>query len=192
MFLSIILEWLFEKYATQASSVYEFGCGTGHHLLRLRALNHSAKLYGLDWAEASQKIIEEMVAKGIAKDIVGRKFDFFNPDESFVLDDNSVAYTVGALEQVGSNHEKFIEYLIKNKPRVCFHVEPVGELLDDTNLLDYLTKEYYKKRNYLSNFIGHLTTLEKEGKIVIQKAMRTYMSGSLLTEYVVVVWAPIV
>ncbi|MBI2278857.1 MAG: hypothetical protein HYU81_02235 [Candidatus Brennerbacteria bacterium] len=190
-FLSIILEWLFEKYIPAASSVYEFGCGTGHHLLKVREFNPEAKIYGLDWAEASQEIIKEMVAKDVAKNTYGKKFDFFNPDESFALDANSVVYTVGALEQVGEKHEKFIAYLLKNRPKICFHVEPIGELLDDSNRTDFLTQSYYRKRNYLSNFVNHLKALEKEGKIKIEKAQRTYLGGSLLTEYAVVMWSPV-
>jgi len=190
--LSVILEWLFEKYAMRADFVYEFGCGTGHHLLGLREFNKYATLYGLDWAEASQKILQEMVDQKLIANLHGRKFDFFNPDQSLVLDKNSVVYTVGALEQVGNKHKKFIDYLIKNKPKICFHVEPIGEILDDSNLLDYLAMEYYKKRNYLSEFISHLRLLEKEGRITIQKVQRTYLGGSLLTEYGVVVWSPVV
>lgn len=188
--LSVILDWLFEKYAADAAAVYEFGCGTGHHLLRVRDFNQMAKVYGLDWTEASQKIIEEMVKKGSIKNAAGRKFDFFNPDKSFVLEPASAVYTVGALEQVGDRHAKFIDYLIENNPKVCFHVEPIGELLEESNLLDYLAKEYYKKRNYLNNFVGRLKQLEKEGKIIIHKAQRTYLGGSLLTEYVVISWSP--
>ena len=133
-----------------------------------------------------------MVSSGVAQNMHGRKFDFFNPDETFVLEKGSVVYTVGALEQVGEEHKKFISYLIKNNPKICFHVEPIGELLDESNLTDYLTIMYYKKRNYLSNFISHLKLLEKQGKIKIEKAQRTYMGGSLLTEYAVVVWMPVV
>ncbi|MFH1162110.1 MAG: class I SAM-dependent methyltransferase [Candidatus Jorgensenbacteria bacterium] len=188
--LSVILGWLFEKYAAGAGSIYEFACGTGHNLLYLREFNGTAKLYGLDWAEASQEIIREMAAKGVAQNIYGRKFDFFNPDESFVLDDNSVVFTVGGLEQIGDRCEKFIAYLLKNKPKVCFHAEPIGELLDESRLEDYLAKEYYRRKNYLANFISHLKLLEQNGKIKLQKVQRTYLGGNLFTEYMVVVWSP--
>ena len=117
-FLSIILEWLFDKYIPSAGSVYEFGCGTGHHLLKVREFNAEAKIYGLDWAETSQEVIKEMVSSGVAQNMHGRKFDFFNPDETFVLEKGSVVYTVGALEQVGEEHKKFISYLIKNNPKI--------------------------------------------------------------------------
>jgi hypothetical protein len=33
-----LLDWVFEKYITNVDSVYEFGCGTGHNLLRVRDL----------------------------------------------------------------------------------------------------------------------------------------------------------
>jgi SAM-dependent methyltransferase len=188
--LSIFLSWAFEKYAAQAPAVYEFGCGTGHHLLRLREFNPTAEIWGLDWAEASQKIIAEMTEKGIAANTFGKKFDFFHPDAAFALKPGSVVYTVGALEQVGSDHDKFLEYLLKNKPERCFHIEPVWELLDENNLLDYLVIQYFKRRNYLSNFVSKLRELESAGKIVLEKASRTYLGGSLLTEYSVVVWRP--
>jgi SAM-dependent methyltransferase len=188
--LSIILDWLFEKYIADVGTVYEFGCGTGHNLLRAREFNPEAKIFGLDWTEVSQKIISEMAEKGIVKNTFGKRFDFFNPDPSFYLEKNSAVYTVSALEQVGDRHENFINYLLKQKPRVVFHAEPIEEFLDENNLLDFLTKKYYEKRNYLKGFLTKLKSLEKGDKIEILKAERTYLAGDLIMEYMVVAWAP--
>jgi len=154
--LAVILEWLFEKYMKDADSIYEFGCGTGHHLLQVREVNKSAKLYGLDWAEASQKIIAKMVEGGMLENAEGKRFDFFNPDYKLKLDKDSVVYTVAALEQVGENYKDFLDYLIGNKPKIVVHVEPIQELLDENNLLDYLSIAYAKKRNYLWGFLDYL------------------------------------
>jgi hypothetical protein len=33
---AIIQDWLFDKYMRNAETVYEFGCGTGHNLFRVR------------------------------------------------------------------------------------------------------------------------------------------------------------
>jgi hypothetical protein len=189
--LGLILEWAFEKYFKTIGSVYEFGCGTGHHLIRLRRENPGAKLYGLDWAEASQKLIGEMVAKGILTNAEGKRFDFFNPDRSLKLDPGSGVYTVGALEQVGSRHGELLAYWIEQKPKVCVHVEPIGELMDNMNLVDFLAQEYYAKRNYLAGFIASLKKLEEEKKIKIERMHRTFLGGNLFTEYMVVVWAPL-
>lgn len=143
--LKILLEWVFEKYMQSAPAVYEFGSGTNHHLLQLREINRSAKLYGLDWAESSQEIMRWLIENGILEHAEGHRFDFFNPDESFDIDPDGVVYTVAALEQVGTRHTKFIEYLLKKKPKLCVHLEPIAELMDEERLIDYLAVEYMRR-----------------------------------------------
>lgn len=188
--LGIILGWLFEKYFKEATSVYEFGCGTGFNLLRLLEVNDKAKIYGLDWAAASKNIIAKMVEFGLGKNMKGFRFDLFNPDYSLKLDQGSSVYTVAALEQTGDKFGKFVDYLIENKPKICVHIEPIGELLSQDNLLDYLSVEYFKKRNYLSGFLNHLRELEKADKIKIHLAQRTYIGSLFVDGYSVVVWSP--
>lgn len=189
--LTIVLEWLYEKYMKDAKAVYEFGCGTGHHLPQLQAVNPGAKLFGLDWAEASQKIIGEMVSKGLLKNASGRRFDFFEPDQSFHLEPNSVVYTVAALEQVGERHQAFVDYLLTERPALCVHVEPIAELLDPDNLLDYLSIEYFRKRKYLWGFLTRLRELEKQGKITIHDTRRTFVGANIFVDhYSVIVWSP--
>lgn len=189
--LTIITEWLFEKYFSQTKLIHEFGCGTGHHLLRLRSINPDAKLIGLDWAEASQQIIGELKEQGTIDNIEGRRFDFFNPDKNLVIEEGSGVYTIAALEQVGENHRPFIEYLLKYKPSVCVHIEPMAEFLDPNSLLDYLVIAYYKRRNYLWGFYDALKKLEEEEKIDIHLERRTGIGGNLFIEgYMVVVWSP--
>jgi hypothetical protein len=189
--LTIILEWLYEKYMQDAGAIYEFGCGTGHHLPQLQAINPKAKLYGLDWVAASQGLIKEMVEKKVLHNAEGRHFDFFEPDYSLELEPNSIAYTVAALEQVGERHTQFVDYLLEKRPALCVHVEPVAELLDPEHLVDYLSIEYFKKRNYLWGFLNHLRALERAGKVTIHDARRTYLSGNMYVDhYSVVVWSP--
>ena len=188
--LAIIQDWLFDKYLRDVVSIYEFGCGTGHNLLRARGVNAKASLCGLDWAAASQRIIERIAQNKIDPDIRGRRFDYFNPDESFQLGQNSAIYTVASLEQVGSRWDKFIEYVLRNRPKICIHIEPVAELLDPKILLDYLSIEYFKKRNYLKGFLDGLRQLETEGKVTIHRAQRTYIGSLFIEGYSVVVWSP--
>lgn len=187
--LYIIQHWLFDKYLREAENIYEFGCGTGHNLFLARDVNSTAKIWGLDWTTSSQKIIKKLVKEGIDRNMDARKFDFFNPDNKFILGKNSIIYTVAALEQVGENFIKFVDYLMKNKPKLCIHIEPIGELLDDNNLMDYLSIKYFKKRNYLSGFLSYLRELEKEGKVTIHKAQRSYIGSLFIDGYSVIVWS---
>src|SRR3989338_1733981 len=176
--LYAIQNWLFDKYLKNADNIYEFGCGTGHNLLLAREYNSTANIWGLDWATSSQRIIKKL-ANALPDDkLFGHNFNFFAPENKFVIGENSIVYTVAALEQVGSDHGKFVAYLLKNKPKLCFHIEPVGELLDQSQLLDYLSVRYFEKRHYLSGFLENLRRLEKAGKVRIHKAQRSNV-GSL-------------
>jgi hypothetical protein len=188
--LAIIIDWLFDKYIRGVSAIYEFGCGTGHNLLRVRGVNTSASLFGLDWAESSQSIINRMALHKIDSKIHAKRFDYFNPDDSFNLDQDSVVYTVASLEQVGTRWRSYIEYLLRKRPKLCIHIEPVAELLDPTQLIDYLSIEYFKKRNYLEGFLDGLRQLEKEGKLQIHRAQRTHIGSLFIEGYSVVVWSP--
>lgn len=189
--LGVVLDWISDKYFRTAVSIYEFGCGTGHNLFRVRKVNPDANLWGLDWTVASQKIIRKISRDGIDPGFFARRFDYFNPDMDFALDKDAIVYTVASLEQIGGRYNKFVSYLRKNKPKLCVHIEPIAELLDENNLLDYLSIEYFKKRNYLCGFLDYLRTLEKNKKIKIVNAQRTYIGSFFVEGYSVVVWRPL-
>jgi hypothetical protein len=188
--LVIILDWLFDKYFRDVDYIYEFGCGPAYHLLRAREVNSDAQLWGLDWACASQDIIKKIAINGIDSNIKGYNFDYFNPDLSFSIKQNSIIYTVASLEQVGDKWTKFIEYIIDEKPKLCVHVEPIAEMLDEDTLIDNLSIRYFKKRNYLEGFLDGLKLLESQGKLEIHETKRTHIGSLFIEGYSVVVWSP--
>lgn len=190
--LGVILDWLFDKYLKDYENVYEFGCGTGHNLVRLRSFNTNANLWGIDWAESSQSIINRYAVINSDKRLFAHKFDYFNPNFNLVLKQDSAIYTVASLEQIGAKYHLFVDYVLKNKPSICVHVEPIEELLDKENLLDYLSICYFKKRNYLNGYLTYLRNLELKGKIKIIKAQRSYVGSFFIEGYSVVIWAPLV
>lgn len=188
--LGVILDWLFDKYLKDYKHIYEFGCGTGHNLVRLRSFNTDAYLWGLDWAESSQTMINKYALFNSDKKLFAHKFDYFNPDFSFKFKKDSAIYTVASLEQIGTKYHPFVDYVLENKPSICIHVEPVEELLDEGNLLDYLSIRYFKKRKYLSGYLTYLKDLESKGKVKIIKAQRNYVGSFFIEGYSVVIWAP--
>lgn len=189
--LEVIQYWLFDKYLKSAKNIYEFGCGTGHNLLRVREVNKTANIWGLDWAKSSQEIIKRISKERNDDKLFGINFDLFKPDKSFRIDKNSAVFSVAALEQLGVNFEPFLKYLIAQKPKICFHIEPIAELLDEKNLVDYLSILYFRKRNYLNGFLVKLQQLEKIGKIKIHKAQRTFIGSLYIEGYSVIAWSPI-
>lgn len=189
--LYVILDYVFDKYLRTAENIYEFGCGTGHNLIKTREVNKEANLIGLDWSTSSQKIIKTVSDSGLIKNIQGHNFDFYKPNKKIKLGTNSAVYTVAALEQIGENFKPFVSYLLKNKPSICIHVEPIAEMLDETSLIDNLSMKYFRKRKYLNGYLNYLKTLENQGKIKILETKRTYIGSMYIEGYSVIVWKPI-
>ncbi len=189
--LSIIVDYISDKYFREMHSIYEFGCGTGHNLFSVRAANEKANLYGLDWATSSQKIIESVRLAGIDSKMYGYNFDYFNPDYSIKIQPKSAVYTVASLEQVGNRWVDFVEYLIANTPDICVHIEPIAEVLDENVVMDCLSIEYFKKRNYLNGFLSGLKRLEGDGRVEIMDVKRTHIGSLFIEGYTIVVWRPV-
>lgn len=189
--LSLIQDWLFDKYLRKTKNIYEFGCGTGHNLVQLRTINNKATLWGLDWTKSSQNMIDRIRRTGLSHNIHGYNFDFFKPDYSFKLDKNGVVITIASLEQTGKKFDRFISYLLKEKPKLCIHIEPIYELLDKNNLLDFLSIKYFQKRNYLWGLLNYLRKLETSKKIKIIRAQRTYIGSLFIDGYSVIIWQTI-
>tara|TARA_X000001388_G_C2220451_1_gene118999 strand:+ start:49 stop:984 length:936 start_codon:yes stop_codon:yes gene_type:complete len=188
--VKILQTWLFEKFLKEVDCVYEFGCGTGHNLFRVRDINKKAEIYGLDWSISTGEIFKK-INNCFGEDFRYKQFDFFNIDRSFELKENSGVYTFAALEQSGEKFKNFIDYLVLNKPKICFHVEPISELLDpENNLNDYLSIEYFKKRNYLEGFYKYLKKLENEGTIEIVLEKRSTIGSLYINGYSIVAWRP--
>lgn len=189
--LAIIQDWLFDKYLRDHEVVYEFGCGTGHNLFRVREVNPTADLWGLDWTQSSQEILTWLNKHGVDPRLHGHKFNLFEPDHGFALEPGAAIYTVAALEQIGRQFTPFLSYIMANRPKLCVHIEPIAELLDENHLLDYLSVRYFKHRHYLDGFLSTLRALETEGKARIHMARRTYIGSKFIDGYSVVVWSPI-
>lgn len=172
------------------NSVYEFGCGPGYHLLRLRESRPDLEITGLDWAKSSQELIGE-ISKSLSKPINAYNLDFFKPDYNIDMSFNSIAYSVAALEQTGSNYVKFVDYLLDKKPGICINMEPIAELLDESSLIDNLSIKYFRKRNYLHEYLKHLEWLESIGKIKIIDKRRTWSGSYFIEGHSLVVWKPL-
>jgi SAM-dependent methyltransferase len=182
--------WIFNKYLQPFDNIYEFGCGPGAHLAYLAKKFPHKNIYGFDWAEASIQIIETMSKKFKWK-LEGQRFDFFNPDLSLKIKNNSAVVTFGALEQTGARYRDFMDYIYSQKPNLCLHVEPMNELYDENNLVDYLSLKYHKHRGYLDGFLNFLKDWESKGLVKIDKIHRHYLGTKFAETYSYVVWRPI-
>lgn len=178
---------ILQEYLKDVKNVYEFGCGPAYHLIRLNEWKKDLNLNGSDWTEASQNIIKE-INETLDININPFNFNFFKPDYNINFPEKSGIYTVAALEQVGENFKDFVDFLIAKKPEICVHMEPIDELLDETKLIDNLSIRYFRKRNYLNEFLPYLEQLEKEGKIEIINKQRIYSGSYFIEGHSLIVW----
>jgi len=193
--LCVIEDYIFDKYFRHYEHFHEFGCGTGHNLLRVRDANPKAILHGYDWAQSAVDLINSLPnlgpGRGIAN-IDARRFDFFHPDwnHRLKLPGSCGVYTVAALEQVGTNFHPWLNYIMEQRPGIVAHIEPIGEVLDPNVLQDYLSLAYFKKRGYLSGYLQHLRLLESRSLITIHEITRTTIGSKFIEGYTVIVWSP--
>lgn len=180
--LYTLVDSLAKKYLAKSDVICEFGCGTGHNLIRIKKVMPDTRMIGLDWTESSQKIVQKF-------DVEGYNFDFFNPH--FQMPKDSGVLTVAALEQTGRKYKRFVSFLLKKKPSIVVHIEPIPELLNPNNLIDYLSIKYMEKRKYLSGYLDYLRELEKQKKIKIIEARRSGIGSFLIDGYSIIVWTPL-
>lgn len=186
-FFTVLRLWLFKKYFGEFDNVYEFGCGPAYNLPLIAKMFPQKGLYGLDWSNVAVEIVNILHDKhGI--NAIGCLFDMYSPNYDLKMSENSVAITIGGLEQLGKDYREFIYYLQDEAPRLCIHVEPLCELYDEDNLMDYLAIKFHKARNYLDGFLTYLQKLEALGKIEIVKTQRMYFGSLFHDGWSMVFW----
>ncbi len=189
-FFRLLRGYISDRYLRDVDSIYEFGCGPGHNLLYFSRRFPEAKLHGLDWAQAAVNLVNK-IGQVQGLNLTGYRFDMFDPNYDITIDPNSAMITMGALEQLGDNYKLFLEYLLKESPAICVNIEPLCELYDENNLIDYLAIRHHKQRNLLGNYIGSLKDLELEAKIEVLKIQRVLFGGLFVDGWSYVVWKPI-
>jgi hypothetical protein len=180
---------LFAEHFAGLPAVYEFGCGTGHNLVHLARLGLVSRLYGLDWARPSQQIMA-LLAEHLGLPIRGARFDFFNPDPTLQLVTGCGVLTFGALEQVGTRHDRFLDFLLAQDPAICLDVAGLEELYDEHDLFDYVALAYHRRRGYLSGYLTRLRELERSGRIDLLKVHRHRFGNQFDDPYSYAVWRP--
>lgn len=188
-FVAALRFWLFSKWFKQVDHLYEFGCGTGHNLVAFSQLFPDKELHGMDWANASTEIIS-LLAQKRGLNITGRFFDMLSPDPSVQTAPNSGVLTFGAMEQLGTSFQPFLDFLLQKTPAICVHIETLYETHDEKQLFDYMAGRYLRERGYLQGFLPELRRLEEEGRIEILQ-LQQFLGCRFHDNYSCVVWRPV-
>lgn len=190
-FIKLLRSFVFQKYLKDKNNIYEFGCGSCYTLLAFAEMSPEKYYYGYDWVNQSKKIIDA-IRDNIGFNIYGGIFDMFKPDKDMEVKEDSVALTIGSLEQLGKKFDNFMSFLI-NKPFTRYvHLNSILEKYDiDNNVTDYLTYRLETSRNYCNGFFTKLKELEEDGIIKIITSDRLQCGGLLGDGYSITVWEKI-
>jgi hypothetical protein len=169
--------------------VVEFGCGTGTSLELLAARFPGLQLLGLDWASSSQHILAQLAARTGAR-IEGRRFDMFHPDPTLQLPEGTGVFTSAALEQLGPDHGPLLDHVLRQKPAVVVHLEPIVEGYDPAEPFDAVARDYHLRRNYLRGYLPALQRLEAQRRIELLAVQRSGFGSFHHEGYTAVVWRP--
>lgn len=186
---SVVRYFLFSKYLSGSERIYELGCGSCQNLLILAEIFPSKTLYGMDWSKASIRIAN-LLGERFKGRIKGILLDMLNPSKKVKIEQGSAIITIHSMEQLGSNCKKILNFIIRSKPSIVLHYEPIMEFYDKRDMLDYLAYTYCRKRKYLNGFLPLLLEMEKRKKIKIIEHRRPFLGG-IIHEMSVVIWKPL-
>jgi len=165
--------------------IAEFGCGTGYNLFALAPALPYTSMAGYDFSPSAVKLVDIAANHFKRNTIIAGQFNMLEPSGDFIRDIG--AFTFGAIEQLASRFEPFIEWLIEQRPRVVCHVEPIVEFMDENNLVDWLGAKFHRKRGYT---VGLLPYLKNHPKIEVLHAERSWFGSVMFESYGRIVWRP--
>lgn len=190
-FAKLLQLFLYEKFLTEdITEVHEFGSGSGFNLVHLSEKRPDLKLFGSDFVQSSVTLLKEL-ASHYNIDLTSRQFNMLSPDYDYKIGENSVVFTHGAIEQLASKYEAFIDFLIDKKPKLCFHIEPTVEVYNENDIFDYLQIMFHEKRGYSSGMIHFLKEKQILGKIKDLNMKRVFFGSKFMEGYTVTSWSPV-
>lgn len=188
--LEVILCWVQRKFFEGLSTVYEFGCGSGHNLVTLARHFPGVEFCGFDWAPASPKILQK-VRKVHGLRVWGERRNLL---EGFPSEDPSRrpfgVLTVGALEQTGLEYTRFFDAMLAARPARVVHLEPMVEFYNHHTAMGHASIKYHLRRGYWAGGLAYLEALEREGRIELLRTRRVTFGSLNVEGYNHIVWRP--
>tara|TARA_Y100001960_G_C14014382_1_gene512937 strand:- start:159 stop:506 length:348 start_codon:yes stop_codon:yes gene_type:complete len=101
---------------------------------------------------------------------------------------NGVILTIHGLEQIGTEYESLLSFLLEQHDQLIFHIEPLLELYDLSSNFDMLAAAYHRHLGYLEGYLPALKKLERNGVIKILECKRLGIGDKWHEAYGLVIW----
>lgn len=185
--IDIFRSWYFSKYLKNVENIYEFGAGSGHNMVRLTEIFPQKKIYASDFSSNSVNLLRN-ISDHMGYNWNCFQFDMKKINKKIVLKKNSAVFTSGSIEQLSGNVDNFLNFIIKNKPKICIHIEPMPQLFKKDNIEDLLSVMALKKKKYSINFLDKIYNLKKKNKIKVIKLLKSPFGSQLIDGMNLLVW----
>ncbi len=185
--IDIFRNWYFNKYFKNIENIYEFGAGSGHNLIRLMNIFPQKKVFASDFSSNSVALLKK-ISNHKNYNWECFHFDMKKVNKRTTLKNNSAIYTSGSIEQLSGNVDNFFNFIIKNKPNICIHIEPMPQLFKSNNPEDMLSIIALNKKKYSTNFLEKIYELKKQKKIKIIKLLKSPFGSQLIDGMNLIVW----
>jgi hypothetical protein len=194
-FARLIQIYIYDRFiAGKVKNVYEFGSGSCFNLVALMELDtaREIKFFGSDFVQSSVDLCNQIGAYFESKTGVNvLRGDLFNmkyPNYDYQILPDSCVFTFGAIEQLASEFHHFLHYLIKQRPRIIFHVEPVVENYNPDDLFDHLQIRFHEKRGYTKGLLPSIQYLASQGVCRLVDSRRLNFGSEMFEGYHLIAW----
>jgi hypothetical protein len=130
------------------------------------------------------------MARETAKDIRGEVFNMLAASGWAPAERNCAFLTVHAMEQLETHWQSFCDFVMKHRPPLCVHIEPLFEHYDEHSPFDDRARRYHLKRGYLRGYLPHVLELCRNGKGELLASRRVAFGGLYHEAYSILAWRP--
>ncbi len=178
-------------FIDDASGLVELGAGYGSKLFSLSEIQpfNDLPLFAAEYTQSGCDLIK-LIADKIDKDVKVGRCDF----DKLYLDDieipeNSIIFTSYSVHYVPSLKTKFIDFILKLKPKVVIHFEPCYEYFDELSLYGLMCKRYMEINGYTLNIASAITEGCIKNEIKFQEQKNIFGTNPFLP-FSIVKWFP--
>ena len=175
-----------------ASALAELGCGYGSAILGLarKAAFQDMPYFAADFTSTGPELARLIAEAESIKLTTGRADLRSSPVTDLQFPEGAIVYTAYAAQYVEPLTDSFIDGILKLRPKVVVHIEPVYEHCDPSTLLGLLRQRYIQANGYNRNLSTILHDHEARGSLeIIHDSVPGFGPNPLLAASVIA-WVP--
>ncbi|TRZ51187.1 hypothetical protein D4R99_04740 [bacterium] len=181
------------SYINKKETIVEFGSGYGAIALSLAKKVRSKKIHIIagEYTESGRSIIKTLAKKGNFDVVVGECDINSDSITEMAIPKNSVIYTSSTAYIIPFLPESFVKNILRFKPKIVIHIEPIYEHTNNGDLYSLLRKRYIEINEYNRNLLTLLKKAEEMGLIQIERNDPIIFGDNPLFCYSIIAWRPV-